>query len=514
MKLSLRNAALAALLPLAVTALAGNSLTLGDPATIDRIVDEGKNHSHVMRFLTTLTQKIGPRLTSSPRLTKAENWGLSEFRKMGCTNVHLEKWGEAPVGWDRGGQQVARMVEPFQTDMVFTTPAWTNGTRGIQRGKVVRAPATPEEVAQSPDKYKGAWVLMAPPTGGGGGRPAGGPPGGGRPGGGAGRGAGAGAGGGAAAPPAGGQVAPSPVQLLRDALEKAGALGTITGSRNELVVTGGTWRDKTFANHPGIPQVTVRKSDYDRLSRNLDFGRNVAVEIGAENHWYKGPVAIHNVVAEIRGTEKPDEVVIVSGHLDSWNGPGSQGALDNGTGTCTALEAARILTRVGAKPKRTIRFILWTGEEEGLFGSTDYVKTHEAELPKISAVLVDDGGTNYQGGYQGLASQQALFEEAFAPSVKAFPEMPMKFVAVSGDRMPRGGGSDHAPFNRVGVPGFFTLETGRSDYNFVHHTQHDRLEMAIPEYLVQSATNHAVVAYNLACAPDMVPREPKQPAGN
>jgi Zn-dependent M28 family amino/carboxypeptidase len=169
------------------------------------------------------------------------------------------------------------------------------------------------------------------------------------------------------------------------------------------------------------------------------------------------------------------------------------------------MEAARILTRVGAKPKRTIRFILWTGEEQGLFGSVWYVKEHAAELSKISAVLVDDGGTNYQGGYQGIASQKEIMEAAFAPSVKAFPEFPQKFVTMA--RMPQGGGSDHVPFNGKGVPGFFTIETGKSDYLFVHHTQHDRLEMAIPEYLVQSGTNHAVVAYNLACLADLLPRE-------
>jgi len=291
-------------------------------------------------------------------------------------------------------------------------------------------------------------------------------------------------------------------------LEKAGALGFIAGSRTELTVTGGTSNNKTFESHPGLPHITVRKSDYDRLKRNLDFGRNPVVEIGADNRWYKGPRPVYDVVAEIKGTEKPDEVVIVSGHLDSWNGPGSQGALDNGVGTCTAMEAARILTKVHAKPKRTIRFILWTGEEQGLFGSRWYVTEHKAELPKISAVLVDDGGTNYQGGYQGLETQRAIFEAAFAPVVKAFPDMPEKFVVSP--RMPRGGGSDHAPFNAAGVPGFFTIETGRSDYNFVHHTQHDRLEMAIPEYLVQSGTNHAVVAYQLACAPSLLPREPQE----
>jgi len=471
MKLSIRNLALAALFPAAAFAAGGGAVPMGDPATIAKIVDEGKNHSHVMDYLTTLTQKIGPRLTGSPELTKAENWAMGQFKKMGCVNVHLEKWGDIPVGFDRGPEQVAHMVEPFESEIVFTTQAWTNGTNGIQRGKVVKAPATPEEVASMKASLKGCWVLMP-----------------------------------SAAPAAGGGRPAAPNTLF-EAIDKTEALGTISGSRNELVITSGRYTDKKFESHPGLPRILVRKSDYDRLNRNVDFGRNTVVEIGAQNRWFKGPVAVNNVVAEIKGTEKPDEVIIVSGHLDSWNGPHSQGALDNGTGSSTALEAARILTKVGAKPKRTIRFILWTGEEQGLFGSTDYVAKHAAELDKISAVLVDDGGTNYQGGYQGIESQREYFETAMAPSIAAFPDMPQKFVVQA--QMPRGGGSDHVPFNAKGVPGFFTIETGRSDYGFVHHTQHDRLEMAIPEYLVQSATNHAIVSYNLACAPGMVPRQPK-----
>lgn len=495
MKSSIRIAALAALLPVAVFATTPPpAIPMGDAATIDKIVEEGKNHSQVMKHLANLTGRIGPRLTGSPQLTRAEQWTMGEFRRMGLKNVHLEKWGEVPVGWERGKQQVARMVAPFASDMVFTTAAWTNGTKGIVRGKVVKLPKTVAEAEAMKDQLKGAWVLLPaapprPPRPAG--APAGGPPG--------------------TPPPSPGAGAGAPPQApgaeVTAAVEKLGIAGFISGSRNELVLTGGSWRGKTFEEHPGAPRVTVRKSDYDRLNRNIDFGRDVVVEIGAENIWHKGPVVQSNVVAEIPGTEKPDEVIIVSGHLDSWNGPGSTGALDNGTGISTALEAARILMKTGAKPKRTIRFVLWTGEEQGLFGSTEYVKQHEAELPKISAVLVDDGGTNYHGGYDCIESQKEWLETAMAPTQRAFPELPMKLNVLP--RMPRGGGSDHVPFNRVGVPGFFTEETGRSDYNFVHHTQHDKLEMAIPEYLIQSATNHAVVAYNLACAPGLLPREPR-----
>ncbi|MEA2553215.1 MAG: hypothetical protein QOJ65_1391 [Fimbriimonadaceae bacterium] len=442
----------------------------GDPVVVQRAIDEGKNNSHVMKTLKGLT-KIGPRLTSSTYLDRAEKWCMDQFKSYGCQNVHLEKWGEYPVGFDRGKRQIGRMIEPFESEFEFTTPSWTQGTRGLVRASAVLAPTTMEEFQKVKGSLKGAWLVV--PTG--------------------------------SATPRRGEN-PEPTELEK-AILASGMAGRIYGSRNELVITSGRHMEKTYEKHPTDVRVIVRKSDIDRITRNIAKGP-VTLEFDLENKWVRGPRPQYNVVAEIPGTEKPDEVVIVSGHLDSWDGPGSQGALDNGTGTSTALEAARILMKVGAKPKRTIRFILWTGEEQGLFGSREYVKQHEAELPKISAVLVDDGGTNYQGGYVGIATQKDLFEAAFAPVAAAFPEMPMKFEVR--DRMPKGGGSDHAPFNQAGVPGFFTLETGRSDYNFVHHTQHDSIEYAIPEYLVQSAVCHAVVAYNLACADTMVPRAPKE----
>ncbi|CAN5415799.1 M28 family metallopeptidase [soil metagenome] len=462
--------------------IAAAALSQGDPQTLDKIVSQGRDHSQVMNFLRHIALDIGPRLTSSPELAKGQQWAMAEFNKMGCTNVHLEKWGEFPVGFDRGPVQVAKMVAPYHVDMVFTTNAWSNGTNGIVTADAMYAPKTMDELASMKDAMKGKWIVM----------PMAGP----RP------------------RPAPGETPPPPsdTEKIRAELDKMPIAGMITGSRNELVITAGRQTGKTFEEHPGAPSILVRKSDYDRIVRNLDWKRPVKLQIGADNRWYKGPVPQFNVVAEIKGTEKPDEVIIVSGHFDSWNGPGSQGASDNGTGSAAVLEAARILNAAGAKPKRTIRFILWSGEEQGIFGSAGYVRDHKADLDKISAVLVDDGGSNYQGGYVVLESMKPMFEEAIAASLKAFPEYPQVLRVV--DTMPKGGGSDHVPFNGVGVPGFFTIETGKQDYGFVHHTQHDHLGNVIPEYMVQSGTNHAIVAYNLACAATMLPRAPKPASGN
>jgi carboxypeptidase Q len=467
----------------ALACLSAVLLAQGDPMTIQKIIDEGKLRSQTMNILRAITSKFGPRLTSSTNLERAQKWALDQFKKYGCTNVHLEQWGEFPVGFDRGKKCFGRMVSPETIDFQFTSPSWTEGTRGPLKGKAVKAPTTKAEFDAMKDKLKGAWVVYT----------TGNPP---------------------RVPFARpGQPAPEISEELKARLEvekmidDADIAGRVSASPRDTVVTpNGNWQI-TYDALPKGHRTIVRKSDMDKIAADLDANKDVVLEFNLDQKWVKGPRPQYNVVAEIKGTEKPDEVVIVSGHFDSWDGPGSQGALDNGTGSSVTLEAARILCKVGAKPKRTIRFILWSGEEQGIFGSRGYVALHANELDKISAVLVDDGGTNYQGGYIGLETQRPMMEMAFAAMNTAFPDMPEKFVVQP--QMPRGGGSDHASFNAAGVPGFFTIETGRSDYGYVHHTQNDRYELAIPEYLVQSGTNHAVVSYNLACADSLLPRGPK-----
>jgi carboxypeptidase Q len=140
-------------------------------------------------------------------------------------------------------------------------------------------------------------------------------------------------------------------------------------------------------------------------------------------------------------------------------------------------------------------------------GARAYVDKHKELWPKISAVLNDDGGTNYHGGYQVLESQVPYFQPAIDVVNKAFPDLPSKLQVVP--TMPRGGSSDHAAFNMVGIPGFYTIEAGRADYGFVWHTQNDRPEHSIAEYMIQSSTDHAIVSYSLACADAMLPREKK-----
>lgn len=291
--------------------------------------------------------------------------------------------------------------------------------------------------------------------------------------------------------------------------------GFVSSSKDERVWTtsSNNWRERKVSDYPEDVEVNVRQSDYDYIATRTAEGVDLIVEFDLQNNLSAGPFPVYNVIAEIPGTEKPEEVVIISAHMDSWNGPGSQGTVDNGTGTAVTIEAARILGTLGVQPKRTIRFALWGGEEQGLLGSRAYIESlSEEELANISAAFVDDGGTNYEGGIPAADFMVEYLAAATAPINGVFySETDGEYLNVNirptGDKIDTHGGSDHAAFNSVGVPGFFWDEVGRADYGYGWHTQNDRLDLAIEEYLMQSATNAAIVAYNLANAPELLPRE-------
>jgi carboxypeptidase Q len=437
------------------------------PSPLQKIIDESKRDNRVMAHLRELCFNIGARPTGSPECTKAEKWALAKFKSFGLDNAHLEQWGEVPVGFSRGPNNWAKLIEPFEEEIQFSTNCWMPGTEGPQMGKVVLAPKNMQEFEAA--TLKGAWVLSDTPSS------------------------------------MRGANTDREDTKLRDAINGAGILGRIYGAQGEYVHTHGSWKGKTYENRPKTVEVLIRKSDFDRLGRNIRFGRETVIEVNADNRWHKGPVAVHNVVAEIRGSEKPNEIVVVGGHIDSWNSPGSQGACDNGTGVSSTLEAARLILVSGVKPKRTIRFILWGGEEQGLLGSAGYVEKHLAEMTNISACLVDDGGSNYESGCSGIEAWRPFFEPAFNLMTQNFPQMPMKFNAVT--KYNASGGSDQASFNAKGVPAFFMGKAGKQRYGHIWHTQHDRFEEAVPEYVRQIATSLAVTSMAIANADTKMPRQ-------
>ncbi|HMO15624.1 MAG TPA: M20/M25/M40 family metallo-hydrolase [Pirellulaceae bacterium] len=428
-----------------------------------RIIDEGKNRNQAMDHLSHLCEKIGPRLTGSSRLERANRWAAEQFESFGLQNVRLHEWGTIPVRFDRG-PSTGKMVAPEERIFEFTARAWSAGTDGPKTGPVLREPTSVEELEEIADKLEGAWILRRQ-----GNRD----------------------------------------NSLIERMQSAGILGTISGSRDELVTTGGIpgLRQLDFDNLPKDVNIFVRRSDYDAINSRLADGIEVVCEFNLNHKFTKGPIPCYNTIAEIPGTELPEQVIIISGHLDSWDGPGSQGTVDNGTGSVVTIEAARILMAAGIKPKRTIRFILWSGEEQGLLGSRAYVaELSEEERANISAVFVDDSGTNQQSSLSGTRAMEPMLQQIVKPMNYAFPEL-VAITVSSSNRMPRGGASDHAPFNAVGIPGFFWGKTGRAVYRYAWHTQNDRIDQAVPEYLVKNSTVSAIAAYMLSEAETLLPRD-------
>ncbi len=474
-----------------------------------KVIALGRAESRVMEHLDHLTNRIGPRLTGSDGFRNACEWARGQFESFGLQNCRLEQWGEFPVGFNRG-PAAGRMIAPEKKELHFGTNAWTAGTKGPVSGLAVLAPTNEAELALVLSKLKGAWVVAAASPG----RPADrrpAPPDAGAAGsrppeaGTVEAGARTGAGEEQAARAARDRESAAADRAFRDRLEKVydeeGIAGTIRSGRGELILTGGSSKI-AFDKLPTRPSINLLAAEHKDIAERVKAGDEVRLEFDVRNWFEKGPIPLYNVIAEIPGTEKPDEVVIVGGHLDSWDG--ATGATDNGTGVATTLEAARLLEKSGVRPRRTIRFMLWGGEEEGLLGSHAYVQKHKDEMARISAVLVHDGGTNYCSGITATPPMVKPFEEIFAPVTNLDPETPFKVRKVKGLS---GGGSDHASFLQAGVPGFFWSQKGRANYNHTHHTQFDTYDAAIPEYQKNSAIVIAVGALGIANLPELLSRE-------
>jgi hypothetical protein len=284
--------------------------------------------------------------------------------------------------------------------------------------------------------------------------------------------------------------------------EGVAALLMDAGKHFGLLFTSGGWRggERPSATNR-LPTLSVAHNHYEVLYRlaSRPAPARTRVELDVSNTFVPGPMPAYNTVGEIRGSEKPEEYVVVGAHLDSWDL--GQGATDNGTGTAVVLETARIMAKSGVKPRRTIRFILFTGEEQGLHGSRAYVEKHKEELARTSACLVHDTGTGKVVGLGGggrealrpilekeLASLKELGLTQFTPRVS--------------------GGSDHASFDRAGVPGFMFMQE-RAGYGFTHHSQADTFDRAREADLIQGAQVMSVAALRIANLPELLPRVKK-----
>lgn len=453
---------------------------LVDAALVERIVEIGTQQSRVHEYLRILTRRYGPRLTGSPILEQAEHWAVRVFGELGL-EARREQWGEYPVGFWRG-PAVGRVILPQERELAFSTPAWSPGTLGPVRGRAVLEPESFEALEALRPKLAGAWLLRPRVERGQrrareerlseGGEES-----------------------------AGRARARELALAFEKACEEAGLAGRISpGASDGRIVTSGNHRIDP-EKLPSEVRVMLRSDHFDEIAAWLREGREVELEFDIDNRFLPGPVKNHNVVADLVGRERPDEFVIVQAHLDSWDG--AEGACDNGTGVSTTLEAARILVAAGVRPRRTIRFVLYSGEEQGLYGSRGYVRDHVEELPRTSVVLNHDEGTNHIEGIHATPAMLADFERVFAPVKALDPERPFRIVEQRGLRA--GGSSDHASFVSAGVPGFHWIQSGEG-YSRIHHTQHDTFESASWEEQRHSALVVALAAYGFAELETLVDR--------
>lgn len=467
-----------------------------DTAGAGAIIAQAMDHSEVMKTAEYMTDVIGPRLTSSPAMKRANEWTLQQFKQWGLTG-QLEPWTFG-VAWERG-PVTARLLAPFNRLVTAHSWAWTAGNGGKpMAGPVIRVDAgDTEALAAQASKLKGAWVMLNEPS--------------------------------FIWNPDGPPMTAEDSAAMREArqarrrqfqqnqdtsaaarearrqfrvdlpylLKKYGALGQLSDGAKEFGLM--TMSGSPYSVSP-FPHLVIAHEDYATLYRLIERGETPRFEASISNTLGTTPVTQWNTVAEIRGSEKPDEVVILGAHLDSWDL--GTGATDNAAGSVVVMEAARAIKQSGLTPKRTIRFILFSGEEEGLLGSAAYAAAHASELDKVQAVLVLDNGTGMIVGQalQGRNQDAQLWKDLLAP-----------VNALGATRVREGnkGGTDHLSFIPYGVPSWNFDQESRG-YGHTHHSQVDTYDHLVPGDLKQASAVMAVTAFELANLPELLPRGEKR----
>ena len=493
----------------------------------------GGNASQVMNTMWSLTDRYGPRLTNSPQFHAAGEWAVTQLKEWGMSNVALEKWSTTDVtsgaipGWQITGYSGA-MVEPSYMPIIGMPVAWTSGTNGPITADAVLAPISgPADLDKFHGQLKGKIVLTVPvqdlefpttplasrytpdqlndltteliPIPGAGGR------------------GGAGRGGAAAA-----LAAMTPEERTafqtrqRTFFKDEGVLLTMTATaRGQSGTLFGGGAVRTGDPTQNLPQISVTAENYNRIARLLEHNVPVKLAFDVKTEFTKDTDSF-NVVAEIPGTTKPNEVVMLGGHFDSWHY--GTGATDNAAGSAVAMEALRLLKILNLKMDRTVRIALWGGEEEGLLGSQHYVKAHFADPTVMKPTPehdnfagyfnVDNGTGRIRGIYlQGNETVRPIFEQWFA----ALKDLTPGVITIRNT-----GGTDHQSYDAVGLPGFQFIQDPMDYDTRTHHSNmdvYDRIQAADME---QMAVIEAVFAYNAATRPDKLPRKDlpaPQPAG-
>jgi carboxypeptidase Q len=432
----------------------------GTLPALTKIAGEGQMNSHAFGFLTELSDDIGPRVTGSPNDRKAEEWGAAKMKSIGLDNVHLEKY-HIWKGWTRGTAE-AEILTPVRHKLHVDAMGWTGSTAsaGTEAEVVAVNLFDLDNEIKNVSRLKGKVALMLTK---------------GQPG-------------------KGGLALFVRFGDFLRAAAPAGVVAVIGGqgghkaSGMNLTHTGILGFDADFA----VPVVSMTAEDQGQLERFLNRGIAPRVRFNVQNTFTNGPVETANVVGEIRGTEHPEQILVVGGHLDSWDL--AEGTTDNGSGTATVLGAADAIKRSGERPRRTIRFVLFTGEEQGLDGSLAYVKQHQAELPNHLGDLVLDAGQGPVKAFQlGGRNDLVPVFQPFANSLSAIRPVQVDDKIESG--------TDTLPFSIAGLPGI-NMDQDTSEYIYTHHSAADALEAQKPEVLAQNATLMALAAFWIADRPE------------
>lgn len=498
-----------------------------DLNTIEKIKTEERDRSKIMDIAFHLTDVSGPRLTVSPGFTRAATYAVDKLKEWGLSNVKLDPWGEFGKGWEIQKSYVA-MTAPYYKSLIAIPKAWTSGTNGLQNAEVIVISAKDSiGLQQYKGKLAGKVILldksdvynqsfkadanrytdealekMANSK-----------------------------------PIVRGATDSAAIQRRREqmaSLRAANAVGVLAktmakaegavailsastrGHDGTLFVQGGGGFKATDPEN--FLDVVLANEDFMTLLRLAKSGVPVKLDMDIKTKFTTDDVNGYNVIGEIKGTDKnlKDEVVMLGGHLDSWHG--STGATDNASGCAIMMEAVRLLQTLGVKPKRTIRIALWSGEEEGLFGSRGYVKKTFGDpatmqlLPaheKFSSYFnVDNGTGKIRGVYlQGNEGVKNIFTDWLQP----FNDSGSKTVTIDNT-----GGTDHLAFDAVGLPGFQFIQDEIEYDTRTHHSNMDSYDHLIEADLKHSAAVVAAFVYNAAQRDEKLPRKtlPKaNPAG-
>ena len=496
----------------ALLALIATCCSLGAFAqdkVVKKIIETGTTDNRTMEHADFLANRIGGRLIGSAALTEAEAWVKEQFESWGL-EVMVQEAGQINVGFNRG-PWFGRMISEDGMNLHFATPSYTAGTRGKQAGHVLIEPKSRREFDRMKGLLKGAWVLldtesdgMAINT----------------------------------TPAANEKRAETiakneeidrqnneirrwnyehrdePKELIPyeksvapfyKEMVEAGVLGFIRSAKVPLKIMydrAGCY-DITMENLPTVCDIMLDEAQFKVVKQKVLRKDIFQLEFDIRNHFYRGPVKYHNIIGILRGSKYPKEYVLAGGHLDAYDG--GSGAVDDGNGTTVTMEAARLLATSGAKPKRTILFCIWTGEEFGLLGSKFFVENKTVPLDKISNYINRDGGPLCA---TGVSVPEAMYDDYVSickPLETINPDFPFTVSKREGQPQPRptrAGGSDHAYFAMNGVPTISFRETDPKGYNFeygeIWHTERDIFNKLIPEYMEHSAVVTAVVLYGIA----------------